>query len=92
MTHPQTTPRGSVAHQQVEIGAADLTADSTGNVIVNQGVKLGDSAATLGTDSTGNVTLTAGITIGALSTISVDSTGNLMFGESYLAMTSVAPA
>lgn len=54
MTHPQNSPRGTFAKDRVEIGAADLTADSTGNLVVAAGVTIG-ALSTITVDSTGNL-------------------------------------
>ena len=53
MAHPQSSPRGLWAKNRIDIGASNLTADSTG-VTFSAGVKI-SNAQTLTGNSTGLV-------------------------------------
>ena len=42
MAHPQSSPRGGVAHKRIDIGAGNIQADGTGNIKFYDGIKLSD--------------------------------------------------
>lgn len=68
MAHPQSTPRGNWATKRLDIGASNLTANSTG-IILSAGLMISNQSAH---KITANST---GILIGSLY-ISCNSTGN----------------
>lgn len=102
MAHPQNSPRGLFAKNSVAVGAATLTADSTGNLVLSGGIKL-NNVQTVKSNSTGALVIGAplaalpstdqGIAWGVLSNstgvgIVVNSTGTTW---KYLLTTSVQP-
>ena len=54
MAHPQTSPRGYIAKKRIDVGAVQITATSTGNLVLSAGVKISNKAGGLLTaNSTG---------------------------------------
>lgn len=66
MAHPQSSPRGNVAHKRIEIGTdgtAVLTTNSTGTLLISKGIAIGgETADTIDQNSTA-LLLSAGLAL-----------------------------
>lgn len=80
MARPQNSPRGLFSKNGIAVGAATITADSTGNVKASGGVKVSNGAATLTGNSTGNLVLSGGVKLNNVQTLKSNSTGALVVG------------
>lgn len=82
MAHPQTSPRGFVAHKRIDVGSSQITYNTTG-MVLSGGIKISNKAG--GVLSANNTGLTIpGIYIGTHSTgITADGTG-IMIGTNYI--------
>ena len=86
MAHPQTSPRGYIAKKRIDVGAAQLTANSTGLILSGSIFPSAGAGAAITADSTA-IKVTA-LKVGAWSTaITVDSTGVLL-GSLYISCNS----
>ena len=55
MARPQNSPRGLFVKDQINVSSAQITGNSTGNLLLSGGLQLSDiSTAVLTADSTGN--------------------------------------
>ena len=82
MAHPQSSPRGLFAKKRIDVGASQITANSTGLVLSAAIYPSAGAGGKITADSTG-VILSA-IKVGAHSTaITVDSTG-ILIGARYI--------
>ena len=80
MARPQNSPRGLFSKGVIAVGAAQLSADSTGNVKASGGVKVSNGNATLTGNSTGHLVLSGGVKLNNVQTVRANSTGNLIVG------------
>lgn len=81
MAHPQSSPRGFEAHKRIDVGASQITANSTGLVLSAAIFPSGGASKVTG-DST--AVIVNALKIGSWSTaITVDSTGVLL-GARYI--------
>ena len=83
MAHPQTTPRGLIAAKRLDIGASNVTANSTG-LILSAGVKVSNKANAVLTGNSTGLLVSGGLNLSASSvSVTVDSTGYLI-GSRYI--------
>lgn len=83
MAHPQSTPRGIVAHKRIDINSQQLTDDGT-NLALNNGIKISNQANAVLTGNSTGLLIAGGLNLSASSaTITVDSTGYLI-GSRYI--------
>jgi hypothetical protein len=78
MAHPQGTNRGYIAKQRIDVGKAQSTYDSTGNVKFNAGLALSGGSDVITQDSTGNVAITDGIKISGQTSAVTQSANGLI--------------
>jgi len=81
MAHPQSSPRGNFAKQRIDVGAANITADTTGNLALSAGLTLSDEATDTITQDSTAVLLAAGIALSGQASsnaITQNSTGLLV--------------
>lgn len=79
MARPQNSPRGLFSKSSLAIGAATITANSTGVALFSGGVKV-SNLATLTGNSTGNLVLSGGVKLNNVQTLRANSTGSLVVG------------
>ena len=86
MAHPQSSPRGHFAKERIDVGGAQITADTTGNLELNAGLSLsGETTDTITQNSTA-VLFAAGIALSGETTdvITQNSTGVKLAGGIWL--------
>ena len=83
MAHPQSSPRGLVAHKRIDINGNEITGDSTG-IILEAGVKICNKANAILTGNSTGVAVSGGLNLSSTSDyVTVDSTGYLI-GSRYI--------
>ena len=86
MAHPQSSPRGLWAKKRIDVGASQITANSTG-LVLNAGIKVSNKAnAVLTGNSTGIVT-NAQIRVANKRYLNANSTGFIVTAESAIPTT-----
>ncbi len=76
MAHPQNTPRGLWASKRYDIGASNITADSTG-LVLSAGVKVSNKANAVLTGNSTGLVVVGGVKISNAQTLTANSTGYL---------------
>ena len=86
MAHPQSSPRGYFAAKRIDVGAVQLTANSTGVVLSGAIFPSAGAGGSVTADST--AVIVNALKIGSWSTaITVDSTG-ILLGAAYISTNS----
>ncbi len=82
MAHPQSSPRGFIAHKRIDVGSSNITYNSTGVVLSGALYLSGKSTVKLSANSTA-VNATA-LSVGSLASyITANSTG-IKIGSRYI--------
>lgn len=99
MANLQNSPRGVFGKAQVNVGAVQLTGDSTGNLKLNAGIKLSGEATLITVNSTAIVGSVAQLTLNSMNMrlaandtgvgIQINTTGTTWL---WVSTTSVGPA
>ena len=82
MAHPQSSPRGYFAKDRIDCGGAQLTNDSSGNLLLNAGLALSGETTDVITQNSTALLLSGGLALSGEETdvITQNSTGLLLSG------------
>ena len=94
MAHPQSSPRGYVAKQRIDVAGAQATADTTGNLRLNAGLALSGETTDIITQNSTALLLAGGLALSGETTdvITQNSTAVAMPSGLTLKNLSAAPA
>ena len=99
MARPQNAPRGLFVKEQINVGAVELAANTTGNLTLSAGIALSGEDTLLTANSTAVVASVAQLTLNSMNArLAANSTGvglqinNTGTGWVWVSTTSVGPA